>query len=255
MNFSGKTAVITGAGQGIGRVTAKAFAAAGAAVVIADIDRDAGEEAEALLRGAGAEAVFIRCDVAREGDVRRLFRKTARLFGRVDALINNAAIMGQGDIFSRSKAEWDRVLAVNLGGAYLCSREAARLMKRRKSGVIINIASTRALMSEPGTEPYSASKGGILALTHSLAVSLGPLGIRVNAVSPGWIEVSEHKKRALAHAPVLSEADHKQHPAQRVGRAEDIAELCLFLASDKAGFITGANIVADGGMTIKMIYV
>lgn len=256
MIFDGKTAVITGAGQGIGRITARAFGVNGAAVVIADIDREAGLESEAIVRAAGAKAMFVKCDVADESSVKTLFGKTLGKFGGVDVLVNNAAVMGDGDIFSRTKAEWDRVIAVNLGGVYLCARHAAKAMRSAKcGGVIVNIASTRAFMSEPDTEPYSASKGGVLALTHSLAVSLGPLGIRVNAISPGWIEVSEHKKKARAQKPVLSEQDHKQHPAQRVGKAEDIAELCLFLASDKAGFITGANIVVDGGMTIKMIYV
>ncbi|MFW6120163.1 MAG: SDR family oxidoreductase, partial [Petrotogales bacterium] len=119
-----------------------------------------------------------------------------------------------------------------------------------KQGIIINIASTRALMSEPDSEPYSAAKGGLLALTHSLAVSLGPW-VRVNAISPGWIDVSKHK---VGVPEELSEKDHLQHPAGRVGRPEDISEMCLYLASDKASFITGANIVIDGGMTVKMIY-
>ncbi|MGC8779158.1 MAG: SDR family oxidoreductase, partial [Candidatus Caldatribacteriaceae bacterium] len=119
---------------------------------------------------------------------------------------------------------------------------------------IVNIASTRALMSEPHTEAYSAAKGGVLSLTHALAVSLAPRHIRVNAISPGWIEVSVWKKKALRKEPELRPIDHLQHPAGRVGRPEDIASACLFLASPEAGFITGANLVIDGGMTVKMLY-
>jgi NAD(P)-dependent dehydrogenase (short-subunit alcohol dehydrogenase family) len=134
----------------------------------------------------------------------------------------------------------------------LCSKYAYPYLKKEK-GVIINIASTRAFMSEPNTEAYSASKGGIYALTHALAISLGP-DIRVNCISPGWIEVSEWKKKSLRKPAELTELDHKQHPAGRVGRPEDIASLVLYLISDEAGFITGANFIVDGGMTRKMIY-
>lgn len=119
---------------------------------------------------------------------------------------------------------------------------------------MVNIASTRAFMSEPGSEAYGASKGGLLALTHALAVSLGPLGIRVNAVSPGWIETSEWKAGGKAKPPELRPADHDQHPAGRVGRPEDVAAACLYLCSARAGFVTGTNVTVDGGMTRKMIY-
>jgi len=154
----------------------------------------------------------------------------------------------------RAAADWDRVISVNLRGAYLCSRYATPHMPR--GSAIVNIASTRALMSEPDTEPYAASKAGLLGLTHALALTLGERGIRVNAISPGWIDVSNWKKSSARRQVELSERDHGQHPAGRVGRPEDIAELCLFLSdTQRSGFITGQNFVCDGGMTKKMLYV
>lgn len=252
--FKNKVVVITGGGQGIGRAISRAFAAEGAYVVIADIDDEAGLENKEYIEQHNGRCLFIHADVAVEDDVKRLMDAAAATFGAINVLCNNAGIGAGGTIYTRPMEEWDRVIAVNLRGTYMCAKYAAGYM-RKNGGAIINIASTRALMSEPNTEPYSASKGGILALTHSLAVSLGPDGIRVNAISPGWIEVSEWKKKSLRKVPVLTEIDHKQHPVGRVGKPEDIARACLFLASDEdAGFITGANFVIDGGMTIKMIY-
>jgi len=151
-------------------------------------------------------------------------------------------------------SDFDTVIAVNLRGAFLCAQKAARCMVAEgKGGSIINIVSTRAFMSEPGTEAYSASKGGIVALTHAMAISLGAHGIRVNAVSPGWIETSDWQYSKRASKPHHSVRDRLQHPAGRVGEPSDIAEACLFLA-EHAGFMTGQNIVIDGGMMVKMIY-
>ncbi len=254
MKFSDKVVVVTGGGQGIGRVICRMFASEGAKVIIADIDDEAGIENSNHINSNNGKALFIKTDVAAEADVKTLFEMVSREFKKVDVLINNAGIGCPGNIFTRSMNDWDRVISVNLRGTYMCSKYAAEIMSRQKSGIIINIASTRALMSEPDTEPYSASKGGILALTHSLAASLGDKGIRVNCISPGWIEVSEHKKSSDAVIPALTERDHKQHPVGRVGRAEDIGSACMFLSSEDSGFITGTNFVIDGGMTIKMVY-
>jgi len=246
---------ITGGAQGIGRALAYAFAQQGYLVSIADPDKDAGFEVIREIRRIGGKALYLAADVSREEDVERWMRVTVEEFGGVHALINNAGIGRGGDPMELPAADWDRVIGVNLRGTFLCSRVAARYMKKQRRGAIVNIASTRALMSEPHTEAYAASKGGILALTHALAVSLGPHGIRVNAISPGWIETRDWQYSARASQPVHSERDRLQHPVGRVGRPEDIAEACLYLADDrKAGFITGQNLVIDGGMTVKMIY-
>ncbi len=254
-NFTGRTIIITGAGQGIGRAISRKFAQEGANVVIADIDQEAGLENEKYIRDQGFEAVFIKTDVSDPASVEAMVNSTNKKYGRIDVLINNAVLTGFGNIFETTVEEWDKAIAVNLSGAYYCTKFCATFMKAQNSGSIINMASTRAFMSEPDTEPYSASKGGIIALTHSLAVSLGKYGIRVNSISPGWIDVSSWKKSSIACQDTLSLEDHTQHPARRVGIPDDIAEVCIFLASDKAGFITGENITVDGGMTKKMIYV
>jgi len=149
--------------------------------------------------------------------------------------------------------EWNRVIGTNLTGAFLCAKHTAPFLKN-SNGSIVNISSTRAFQSEPNTEAYSASKGGILALTHALAMSLAP-EIRVNCISPGWIDVSGIKKKTKANQIELSEVDHQQHPAGRVGKPADITNMVLFLLNPENDFITGQNFIIDGGMTKKMIYV
>jgi len=249
-----KIVAITGGGQGIGRATALHFARAGYAVSIADAAADAGEEVADMVRKAGGSALFVETDVAAAADVARWLDRTASELGPVDALINNAGISHNRPFLELGPADFDRVLAVNLRGTFLCAQAAARQMiARRHRGAIVNIASTRADMSEPGTEAYTASKGGIVALTHGMAISLGPHGIRVNCISPGWIETRDWQHSSRAQTPQHSARDRAQHPVGRVGKPEDIAEACLFLV-EQAGFMTGQNITIDGGMTVKMIY-
>ncbi|MCY9695160.1 SDR family NAD(P)-dependent oxidoreductase [Paenibacillus alginolyticus] len=250
-----KIAAITGGGQGIGRAIALAFAQEGYGVSIADIDMDAGLETVELLRPYTDDAMFMKLDVSNEEEVRHWIERTATELGGIDVLVNNAGIFHIADVLELTAEQFQRVISVNLSGAFLCSQAAARMMKLNgRGGSIINMASTRAFMSEPNTEAYSASKGGIAALTHAMAVSLGGYGIRVNAISPGWIEVREWQLSSRKEIVVHSETDLKQHPVGRVGKPEDIASACLYLSSEKAGFITGQNLTIDGGMSIKMIY-
>ena len=249
-----KVALITGGAQGIGRATALAFAREDYAVSIADIHKEAGFEVIRMIREEGGKALFVPADISDEAEAGRWIEITTGEFGGVDVLINNAGIARNGSMFEISIGDFDRVIAVNLRGAFICARLAAREMIKRGGGSIVQIASTRALMSEPDTEGYSASKGGLLALTHAMAISLGRYGIRVNAVSPGWIETSDWKYSPNAAAPQHSERDRSQHPVGRVGVPDDIAQACLFLCGPHAGFITGQNLIVDGGMTVKMIY-
>ena len=248
-----KIAAISGGGQGIGRAIAYRFAEAGYAVSIADPDAQAGRETVAAIAERRGKALFVRADVGREADIRRWVRRTLDALGVPDVLVNNAGIGRPAPFLRLRPADFDRVIAVNLRGTFRCSQEFARHMaKRSRGGAIVNIASTRAFMSEPGTEAYTASKGGIVALTHGMAVSLGPAGIRVNCVAPGWIETAEWQKSSRARAAKHSKADREQHPVGRVGVPPDIAEACFYVA--QAGFMTGQTLTVDGGMTVKMIY-
>lgn len=247
-----KVAVVTGGGQGIGKATAKALLENGWTVVIAELDKAAGRETEHEYRAIGTIR-FVPTDVADEESVKGMIRDAGMQFARIDLLVNNAAISANKPVTALSVKAWDRTMGVNLKGAFICAKYAASYLRKTK-GSIINIASTRAFMSEPDTEAYAASKGGIVALTHSLAVSLGP-DVRVNCISPGWIDASVWKRKHAGKKSKLSAADHSQHPCGRVGKPEDIASLILYLASPASGFITGANFIIDGGMTRKMIYV
>lgn len=247
-----KVALITGGAQGIGKGIALNLLERGMRVVIADADEEAGTETEREYKAKG-EIAFVATDVTREADVRRALDQAETRFGGLDALINNAGINIVKPLAELSLDEWQRVIATNLTSCLLFAKHAAPALKAR-NGAIVNIASTRALMSEPNTESYAASKGGIVALTHALAASLGP-DVRVNCISPGWIDVSSWKKSSKRKPAQLKPEDNAQHLVGRVGRPEDIAALAAYLIGPDSGFITGANFVVDGGMTRKMIYV
>jgi NAD(P)-dependent dehydrogenase (short-subunit alcohol dehydrogenase family) len=234
-----KVAVVTGAGHGIGAATARWLAAEGWICVCADISA---EKAQQTAAGIGGDA--IACDVSSETDIARLVNGTVEKYGALGAIVSNAGIIHRKPLRYTSLQDWDTVIATNLTAPFLLAK-CAEAQLRAAKGAIILIASTRAHMSEANTFAYSASKGGLVALTHSLAISLAP-DVRVNCISPGWINVEDNAQ--------LSREDHEQHPAGRVGKPDDIAAAVSFLLSEKAGFITGAEIVIDGGMTRKMIY-
>ncbi|RID83667.1 SDR family oxidoreductase [Peribacillus asahii] len=247
MDFSNKTVVITGAGNGIGKGVALSYAEKRANVVLADIDETAGIQTATKIKEQGGEALFVQTDVRIEADVIRLMKAANQTYGQIDILINNAGKALFRSPYDLSIEEWDDVIHTNLRSVFLGSREAAKYMRHNKDGgSIVNIASTRAVMSEPNSESYAATKGGIVAVTHALAASLGEDGITVNAISPGWIETGDYAK--------LSQIDHEQHLSKRVGKPDDIARACLYLTAKENNFVTGINLVVDGGMIRKMIY-
>lgn len=246
--MEGKTAIITGAAQGIGLCMARHFSERAMNVIVTDIDRQAIREASRDMPAIR----FICADNADESAILKCVKYVLKEFGGIDFLVNNAGVGINKPLRELKLKEWERVMAVNATGTMLWVKHCAPYLQVSK-GAVVNMASTRAMMSEKNTEAYSASKGAILSLTHALSVSLGP-DIRANSISPGWIEVSDWKKKKDSKQPAHSEADKKQHPAGRVGVPQDIAELAYFLLSDKSGFITGQNFTVDGGMTVKMIY-
>jgi NAD(P)-dependent dehydrogenase (short-subunit alcohol dehydrogenase family) len=255
-NYTSKVVLVTGGAQGIGRGLAQAFAREHAQVIITDLDWDAGADAMAWLKKENLAAEFMPCDVSKEQQVQQLMNKIRQQYGRLDVLLNNAgmAAPARKPLAQVTVEEFDQVLSVNLRGPFLCAKYALPLLEKGTNPSILNITSTRAFMSEPDTFGYSASKGGLEALTHSLAISLAPQRIRVNAIAPGWVETGPWQQEGQKTEPHHSKEDREQHPVGRVGTPQDIAEAALFLCSNKAGFITGQSLTIDGGMTVKMIY-
>jgi NAD(P)-dependent dehydrogenase (short-subunit alcohol dehydrogenase family) len=237
-----RVAIVTGAASGIGKGVAEAFAKEGYKVVLADVDEGRGQAVASRLE----HAIFVKTDVRSEQDIMNLMTRSIEQFGRIDILVNVAGISVFKDVLELTIEEWDNVINSNLRSAFLCSREAARVMKSNGGGAIINIASTRATMSEPDSEAYASSKGGILGLTHALAASFAKYRVTVNAISPGWIETVDYES--------LRPEDHSQHFSGRVGTPDDIARACLYLSHPDNNFVNGIELVVDGGMTRKMIY-
>lgn len=244
--------LVTGGAQGIGRAITAACLARGWPVAALDVD---GEALAALAEetAAGQRLMTIEGPNHDEPFVADAVAAAAARFGGLSGLVNNAGFSRNRPLEELRLEDWNAVIATNLTGAFLCAKHAAPHLRVAR-GAIVNLASTRAFMSQPGTEAYSASKGGVFALTHALAASLAP-EVRVNAISPGWIATQAWQKPSRRSEPDLSPEDHAQHWTGRVGRPEDIAATAVHLLSDDAGFITGANVVIDGGMTRKMIYV
>jgi NAD(P)-dependent dehydrogenase (short-subunit alcohol dehydrogenase family) len=235
-----KTAIVTGGGHGIGKGIVRKLLREQCEVIALDSNMDYLSE----LKKEYSQVETLLCDVGNPDEVQKAMERIESLYRKIDYLVNDAGISVFEPIEVLSVERWNRILSVNLSSMFYMVKFGKHIFS--ESSAIVNIASTRALMSEPNGEAYGASKGGIVALTHALAISLGPK-TRVNCVSPGWIEVNDYEN--------LSEADHAQHPVGKVGKVEDIAETVWFLLSDKATFITGQNIIVDGGMTKKMIYV
>ena len=247
-----KTILVTGAGAGIGRALVLHFHARGWRVIGLDNDDAALGELRAALP---ARSLMIECDVGAEGAVTDAFDRIGEWLGEdaLDCLVNNAAIADPycGPLDRLSLADWSRWIDASLTGTFLCSRAALPFLRRASQASIVNMSSTRAVMSEPESFAYAASKGGIDALTHAMAVDLGP-DIRVNAIRPGWIETRDWQRKEAREKVEHREKDRKQHPAGRVGRPQDIAEAVEYLAN--AGFVTGQHLNVDGGMTRRMIY-
>jgi NAD(P)-dependent dehydrogenase (short-subunit alcohol dehydrogenase family) len=250
MPLTGKVAIVTGAGRGIGRAIAQLFAAEGAAVVVAARTVSEGEETARRIREAGGEARFIPTDVSQDAQVRHLVAETVHAHGRLDILVNNAGIGGPGKpLAETSEAEWDRVIDTNLKGCYLGMRYAIPQMKAAGGGAIVNVSSVLAELTLPGGTAYTATKAAIIGLTKATALEVGQYGIRVNCILPGstdtpmmWEGLSE-KERSEIEPQVAAAA-----PLGKVGQPEEIARVALFLVSDGASFMTGAPVLVDGGL-------
>jgi NAD(P)-dependent dehydrogenase (short-subunit alcohol dehydrogenase family) len=235
-------ALVTGGAKGIGRAIVRHLLADGWRAGVLDL---MGSGLHRAYPARSRNVLAMEGDVCDEHSVAQSVAALIGRFGRLDAVVSNAGIMVRKPISDLTLTEWNRVVDTNLTAAFLLARVGEKAL-RKAHGAIVTIASTRALMSEPNNEPYSATKGGLLALTHALAISLGP-DVRVNCVSPGWIETENYR--------ALRPQDHMQHPAGRVGQPRDIAEIVAWLLDGKrSGFVTGANFIVDGGMTRKMIY-
>lgn len=236
---------VTGGAEGIGKAIVNAFCQAGCRVAFCDINEAAG-----LLTAKESGASFRTVDVSDKDALENYMQSLLAEWKDIDIIINNVGISQFSPITETSVEDFDKILSVNLRPAFITSRLLAIHRKAQPSpnpyGRIINICSTRYLMSEPGSEGYAASKGGIYSLTHALALSLSEWNITVNSIAPGWIQNTDYDQ--------LKPEDHTQHPSKRVGKPEDIARMCLFLCQKENDFINGENITIDGGMTKKMIY-
>ena len=250
--LQGKVAVVTGAGQGIGAAIARCFAAEGATVVVAELNPDTGAAVADELAAAGGEARFIQTDVSDPQQAAAMAAAVKAEFGAPDVLVNNAGVNVFRDPLATSAEDWRRCLAVNLEGAWNCSRATLPGMAEAGRGSIINIASTHAFTIIPGCFPYPVAKHALLGLTRALAIEYAERGVRVNAIAPGYIETPI----AVAHWSTFPDPEaerrraHALHPPKRIGRPEEVGWTAVFLASDEAPFINAATIVIDGGRSI-----
>jgi NAD(P)-dependent dehydrogenase (short-subunit alcohol dehydrogenase family) len=247
MRLNNKTAIVTGARRGMGRAIALAMAREGANVVVSDISQEDCQKVVDEIKRMGRKGLALKCDVSSSDDVEDMVKRTVAEFGRVDILVNNAGIIDFKPFLELTDEDWDKILNVNLKGQFLCARAAAREMVKNKWGRIINTASISSGgcgIAFPLIAHYTASKGGIMALTKALALELTPQGINVNAICPGAVDTDMTKgvKEGGQLAQVLARI-----PKGRLGQPEDIASLAVFLASEESDYISGAAIVIDGG--------
>jgi NAD(P)-dependent dehydrogenase (short-subunit alcohol dehydrogenase family) len=248
-----KVAIITGAGSGIGRATAEFFASEGAKVVAADWNKSSGEETATEIASAGGEALFCHTDVSISSQVDALIGKTVEHFGRLDILVNNAAIQILSTLVETSEADWDRIQSVNLKGAFLTCKYAIPAMKKGGGGAIVNIASVLGLVADPDLAAYCAAKGGLISLTRVAALTYGSEGIRVNCICPGDVEtplVQEYFNKDRNPEKLRKEV-YSKYALRRIASPREIAQAAAFLASSQSSFMTGSTLVVDGGLTIK----
>ncbi|MBS1857451.1 MAG: SDR family oxidoreductase [Acidobacteria bacterium] len=250
LDFTGKVALVTGSATGMGLATARAFAEAGAAVVLADVREDAVNAETQKLIGAGRKALALRCDVSEDSQVEAMVDRTIAEFGRLDAAFNNAGVMARiVPTADSSREEWDRVIGINLRGVWSCMKYELRQMERQGSGVIVNNASVGALTGNPGIGCYIASKHGVVGLTRTAALEYVKRGIRVNAVNPGLIDTQI--ARDVVSGDEQAYAEIARHvPIGRAGRPEEIAAAVLWLCSSQASYVVGQALTVDGGMTV-----
>jgi NAD(P)-dependent dehydrogenase (short-subunit alcohol dehydrogenase family) len=249
MQLSGKVALITGAGSGIGRATALLFAHEGAPIALADINAEAGQQVANEISAKGGRAFFERVDVTQSADCRRLVERTIREFGKIDILFNNAGIIRRATVLDLSEDDWDRVMAVNVKSIYLLSREVIPHMQKAGGGVIINAASGWGLAGGAKAAVYCASKGAVVLLTKAMAIDHGPQNIRVNCICPGDTDTAMLREEAhqLGEANPSFLAESAKRPLGRIGTPEEIAQAVLYLANDASSFVTGTALVVDGG--------
>jgi len=244
--LTGKIALVTGAGSGIGRASALAFARAGAQVVVSDVIVGSGEETARMIAAAGGEATFVRTDVSKASEVAALIAKVVETYGRLDCAHNNAGVLALGTIVDCTEEEWDRVINVNLKGVWLCLKYEIPQMVAQGGGAIVNTASIAGIMGTGGAVAYGASKHGVMSLTKSAARTYASAGVRINAVCPGYID-TPMADFIFERRPGSEEQITAQHAVGRLGTPEEIAAAVLWLCSDAASFVTGHPMVVDGG--------